>query len=98
MVGVSSIGIYAEPANPRRVNELRTEAERFAAGGDEEPAPVTDGANLGATALILAKASEQDDPVRTERIEQIRKSLEQGTYRVQEVLLKVAARIAKFLQ
>jgi len=98
MVGISGIGIYAEPANPRRVNNLRTEAERSAQGVDEESAPVTDGATLGAAALILAKANEQDDPLRMERLEQIRKSLEQGTYRVQEVLLKVAARIAKFVQ
>jgi len=97
MVGVSSIGIYAEPANPRRVNELRTEAERSAADATDESAPVADGVTLGPAALVLAKASEQDDPIRAERIEQIRKSLEQGTYRVQEVLLKVAARIARFV-
>jgi len=98
MVGISGIGIYAEPANPRRVNELRTKAEPLAAGVADEPAPLADGATLGTAALILAKASEQDDPIREQRIDQIRKSLEEGTYRLQEVLLKVAARIARFLQ
>ena len=98
MVGISGIGIYAEPANPRRVNELRTEAERSAADVADKPAPLADGVTLGTAALVLAKASEQDDPLRAERIAQIRKSLEQGTYRVQEVLLKVAARIARFVQ
>ncbi|HUW59910.1 MAG TPA: hypothetical protein VMZ06_02800 [Candidatus Bathyarchaeia archaeon] len=98
MVGISGIGIYAEPANPRRVNELRTEAEPPAAGVADEPAPLADGATLSAAALLLAKASEQDDPISEQRLEQIRKSLEQGTYRLQEVLLKVAARIARFIQ
>lgn len=98
MVGISGIGFYAEPANPRRVNDLRKEAEPLAAGLADEPAPPADGATLGAAAVFLSKATEQDDPISTERIEQIRQSLEQGTYRLQEVLLKVAARIAKFVQ
>lgn len=98
MVGVSGIGFYAEPANPRRVNELRTESDSPARGVTDEPAPSTDGATLGAAALLLAKASEQDDPIREQRIEQIRQSLEHGTHRLQEVLLKVAARIGNFVQ
>jgi anti-sigma28 factor (negative regulator of flagellin synthesis) len=98
MVGISGIGFYATPANPRRVNDLQADAQPSVASAAGEPALAADGATLGAAALFLSKAIEQDDPVDTARIEQIRKSLEQGTYRVQEVLLKVAARIAKFVQ
>ena len=97
MVGISGIGFYAEPANPRRVKGLQ-DTEYPAAGVADETQRAADGATLGAAALLLAKANEQDDQLSAQRIDQIRKSLEQGTYRVQEVLLKVAARIAKFVQ
>lgn len=95
MVGVSNIGFYAEPANPRRMNGLRAESGVAAT-------PVTalgeDAAEVGETARMLAKANEQEEKLQAERLEQIRQSLEQGTYRVQEVLLQVAARIAKVVQ
>jgi len=95
MVGVSNIGLYAEPANPRRMNGLRAENKPA-----PTPAPAVgeDAAEVSAVARLLAKANEQEDQLQAERLEQIRQSLEQGTYRVQEVLLQVAARIARFVE
>lgn len=98
MVGISGLDFYAEPANPRRVNKLENTAEPLPVGPADDGTTKADAATLGPAALFLAKAIEENDPISQERVEQIRKSLEQGTYRVQEVLLKVAARIAKFVQ
>jgi len=97
MVGIQGLGGIPEPANNRQ-----------AQGKDRPTAPVTpesadDGVSISneaaqaATAGNIIRQSGQADVIREERIEQAKQNIEEGIYRVQEVVLQVAARLSRFV-
>jgi hypothetical protein len=53
--------------------------------------------DASAAAKLVEAAKARSDEVRKERIEEARKQLEEGAYRIQQVVLVVAARVSKYL-
>ncbi len=96
MVGLREIGGIAESANPTPVVERKSPPP-------DKVATVRDGVKLSRDATELAalvgkiRESEQQDKVHADRVAGIRKALEKGTYRLQEVVLRVAARINRYI-
>ena len=97
MVGIQGIGEIPEPANSRQV-QGRSKSP------DSAPASATDGVQISQEAVEASQAGDlvartvDQSGVRHERIEQAKQNIEQGTYRIQEVVLQVADRLAQFVE
>ncbi len=99
MVGIHGIGEIPEPANTRQV-QGRSKSP------DSAPASATDGDGVQISQEAVEASQAADLVARTmdrsglrhERVEQAKQNIEQGTYRVQEVVLQVAARLAQFVE
>jgi len=96
MVGVEGIGRIPEPASPKR-------AQRHAGHSEAAPVAARDEMRLSPAAQdaadvarLLAEAERQAE-IRTERVAEVNASLERGTYKLQEVVLQVAARMSKYV-
>lgn len=50
-----------------------------------------------AVARIRARAEERQSEIREEKVQQAKQRIEEGTYRLQEVLLTVAGRLTKYV-
>ncbi len=98
MVGIYGLGGIAEPANTKAVQGSAKGTDLKAAD-----APAKDGLNLSPeaeqasdVAKFVAEAV-NDSEIRAEKIRQAQENIEQGTYRIQEVVLQVASRIANLV-
>ena len=96
MVGINGIGGFPEPVNTKQVSGPKAPALLA------QTQPV-DGVEISPEALNassrgqLVSRSETADKLRLERIAQAKENLEQGVYRIQEVVLQVADRIAQYV-
>ncbi len=93
MVGIQGIGGTSGPVNAKQVAS-RAKAQAAAA-------PPKDGIEISGEAQqasLVARFKElsQSDAIRQDRVAQAKQNLEQGVYRVQEVVLQVANRLAEF--
>ena len=97
MVGVQGIGSIPEPANPRRV---QGRASGFDAAGAEarDEVRISPTAQEAVSVARLLKEAERQAVVRAEHIAEVEASLERGTYKLQEVVLQVAARISRYVR
>lgn len=94
MVGVPGIGIISGPANPKRADG-RGRQVLFAEAKVQDQVLISDeGQEVSAAAQLVEKGSEGE--LREKRIAEVWESLEQSTYKLQEVVLQVAARIARY--
>mgnify|MGYP000955815425 CR=1 FL=1 len=97
MVGIFSIG-----GGPVRANDV----EQSQARGPRENPPVVKKAEVkGNDALSASEAaryanivSASENEVDEARVEQARRNIEEGIYRIQEVVQIVAARISKYIE
>lgn len=96
MVGIYGIGQLPEPANPRRVEERTKTAELSSAAVRDEVKISPEGQYSSMAARALATFKNESD-IRADRVAQVSKSIEQGSYRLQRVVLIAAARISKYL-
>ncbi len=96
MVGIQKVGGIPELANPQ-LKGLR--AEKL----EQSPNAVRDEFDVSSKALQASKAlgmfdeTQEERVRREERVTQVRDSLEKGLYKLQDVLLQVAARITKYV-
>ncbi len=97
MVGIQGIGEIPEPANSRQV-------QGRSKSSDSTPARATDGVRISEAAVkatevadLVARTVDQSG-LRHERIEQAKRNIEQGTYRIQEIVLRVADRLAQLVE
>ena len=94
MVGIQGISGIREPASAHPAEDRR----KAAVQRDEAP---HDGVEISPEAQRAAEAVQLlghvQSEVRAERIAEAKENLEQGTYRLQEVLLRVAARIGAYV-
>ena len=93
MVGIQGIGGTSGPVDAKQV------AGRAKA---QAAAPPKDGIEISSEAQqasLVARFRElsQSDAIREDRVAQAKQNLEQGVYRVQEVVLQVANRLAEFV-
>lgn len=96
MVGVQSIGGLPEPANPERVTE-RPQRGDTAEAAPHDAVSISPEARRAATVARVLTQSPVADEVRAERVAEVRKSIEQGAYRLQEVVLMLAARLSPYV-
>ena len=97
MVGIQGIGSVSGPVGAVHVQ-----------GRSKSPAPLTgpstDGLDISAQAAqaaasaTRAAAAEGQSEIREERVAEARQRIEEGTHRLQEVVLDVAARLSKFVE
>ena len=95
MVGIQGIGGTPDPANAKQVSD-RAKAQAAAAP------PAKDGIEISSEAqqasqVARFKELSPGDVIREDRVAQAKQNLEQGIYRVQEVLLQVANRLAAYV-
>lgn len=97
MAGIQGIPGIITPTGTDPVSDRpskRTEARTNS--GQLDRVSISSEAQDAADVAKLAAAS-KDSEVRQQRVEQARKSIEEGTYRVQSVVLMVAARVSQYL-
>ena len=98
MVGMEQIsGVYGQKAiNYPQFSESAGQVVTTA-----EPGQKADSINISQQAKEVSKAvrekSEEQIKAEQERIEQARKSIEDGAYRVQQVILQVASRMTRLV-
>ena len=89
IVGLTApVGSGPVGERPNRRDEVRTDS------GQQDHVSISSDAKDAAEAAKLAAAAEQ---VRAKTVEEARKSIEQGTYKLQSVVELVAARISPYL-
>lgn len=89
MVGIHGIGGPSDPVNPRQGPGRVKPAE-------VPSAAASDDVQISAEAAAVSAAG-KGSALRDERIERAKENIEQGVYRIQEVVLQVADRIAQFV-
>lgn len=100
MVGVERILGIPEPANPRRVgtSKERNSETATSAFDVKDSLSLSPAARDAATIASLVEKTKEQAAIDEKRVAQIRESLEKGTYKVQSVVLQVAARVAKYVK
>jgi len=97
MVGIYGINGLPEPATntPESTRGKRSQARAdVALSTGQDQVSLSPEAQQASTAVRLAEAAKaQSEEIRSERVAEARERLEQGTYRIQEVVLAVAARV-----
>ncbi len=93
MVGIQGIAGVPEPVGGARV-QGRSKAPEPSTG------PNTDGLDISSQAVQAAAAAATDGQIeiREERVAEARQRIEEGTHRLQEVVLAVASRLSKFVE
>jgi len=97
MVGVQGIGSIPEPANPRRAQQLAGGLDAADVEAHDEVRISPAGQEAASVARLLEEAERQAE-VRAEHIAEVKASLERGTYKLQEVVLQVAARVSRYVR
>jgi len=96
MITIQGIGGVPEPAGPKQTqNRDKTPPADTAVAGDG--VSISPEASQAATAGDIVRQTSQQSDVRQVKIEQARQNLEEGTYKVQEVVLQVAARLSQYI-
>ncbi len=96
MVGIHGISGIRQPVETKRADDRDKQVET-------QDMALRDGVEISQEAQRAAEAErllgqvEKTNEVRAERIAQAKENLEQGTYKVQEVVLQVAARISGYV-
>ena len=96
MIGVQGVGGVQEPNGPKPASGRPKQA-------DEPKAPSSDAASFSSAAELASVAesiiqkSAGTSETREAKVEQARRNLEEGTYKVQDVVRQVASRLTKFI-
>ena len=95
MVGIQGIAGVPEPVGGARVRG-RSNAPAPSIG------PSTDGIEISPQAAqasaAVPRATEGQNEIREERVAESRQRIEDGAYKLQEVVLHVAARLSRFVE
>ena len=96
MVGIQGIGKTPDTANPvwpsARVKETDTKETT-----PHDEARISSEARKALEAQRLLQNTKPESDVREKQITKVREAIEQGTYKVQQVLLQVAAHVSKYV-
>lgn len=96
MIGVQGVGGVQEPQGPKPASGRAKEAEETKATSSDDVS-FSSRAEKAAEADAVIQQSGQTSEVRQARIDEARHNIEQGTYKVQEVVQQVAARLTQFV-
>lgn len=95
MVGIQGIAGVPEPVGGNRV-QGRSKAPAPSTGPEPDGLQISPQAAKAATATQMAATDSQSE-IRQERVAEARQRLEEGTHRLQEVILDIATRLSKFV-
>lgn len=95
MVGIQGVHSGAEPAGPIPASGTQGRAAAQAA-----PPPASDGVAISPEAAVAQHAvrTQTESEIRQHLVEEAKQRIEQGAYRLQQVVLTVAARVSKFVE
>jgi len=101
MVGIYGITGIPEPATttpePARGKRPAVRADEASSVEQDQIVLSPEAHQASAAARFVEAAKARSEEIRAERITEARKQLEEGAYRIQEVVLAVAARVSQFL-
>ena len=93
MVGIQGIGGIPEPANNKQADG-RDKEVRVEASSPRDGLEISQQAQEASNAARLVNQAMRDSEIRAERVAEAKAKVEQGAYRVQEIILQVAARLS----
>ena len=94
MIGMQGVTGVGEPANARRAEERAPRPAAQAAATTDDDVQISPEAHRAVEVRRLLELTGAQSEIRAERVAEARQNLEQGTYRLQEVVLQAAARIS----
>jgi len=97
MAGILGITGIPEPANIIQPSGRDVRGTTDSAKKATDELSVSPEAKKAADAARLFGTTAQENEIRAEAVAKAQKSIEEGTYRVQQVVMIVAARVSKFL-
>jgi anti-sigma28 factor (negative regulator of flagellin synthesis) len=99
MVGVERILGIPELASPKRVGVSRNCSGETATAthNSQDTLSLSPAARDAATIAGLIEKTKEQDGIDDKRVAEVRESLEKGTYKLQSVVLEIAARVAKYV-
>ena len=97
MVGIQGIAGVPEPVGGARVRG-RSNAPAPSIGPSTDGIEISPQAAQASAAATRATATDGQSEVRLERVVAARQRIEEGAYRLQKVVLEVAARLSKFVE
>lgn len=96
MIGIQGIGNVPELTGPKQTAGRAKEAENAKVPSADDVL-ISPAAERAADADIILQQSGEMSDARQQRIEEARKNIEEGTYKVQDVVRQVAARLTQFV-
>ena len=96
MIGVQGVGGVQEPQGPKPASGRAKQTEETR-GPSSDDVSFSSQAEKAALADAIIQQSGQTSEVRQAKIDEARRNIEEGTYKVQEVVQQVAARLAQFV-
>ena len=96
MIGIQGIGNVPEPTGPKQTPGRAKETEN-AKKPSADDVLISSAAERAADADIILQQSGEMSDARQQRIEEARRNIEEGTYKVQDVVRQVAARLTQFV-
>lgn len=97
MIGIQGIGGVQEPSGSKPATGRSKESEKANAPASPDGVSISaEGEKAFEAGTILHQSGEMSD-VRTVKIERARENLENGTYKVQDVVRQVASRLTKYV-
>ena len=97
MVGIQGIAGVPEPVGGNRV-QGRSKAPAPSTGPEPDGLQISPQAAKAAAAATQVASTDSQSEIRQERVTEARQRLEEGTHRLQEVILDVASRLSKFVE
>jgi len=99
MVGIQGIGAAPDPANTKQANGSgKRESVRTSLAVTRDDVTITEEAREAAErARMTAAANANAEAIRAEQVARAKQSIEQGTYKIVDVVRVVAQRISRFV-
>lgn len=97
MVTLFGIGNIPGPRIPAQVRDKEHETHKSSAAPLDNLDISPKAYEVASIAELSQKISDPSEAIRAERVAQAKENVQQGAYKVQEVVLKVAARVDRYL-
>lgn len=98
MIGIQGISAIQEPNGPKSSGPGRAkDAEKPIVTSNQDGVTISPEAEKAAEAKSVVSDAAAANELRQERIEQAKERIEEGTYKVQDVVRQVASRLTRFV-
>ncbi|MBN4046763.1 flagellar biosynthesis anti-sigma factor FlgM [bacterium AH-315-P07] len=97
MIGVQGFGAVQEPTGPKHGPGRAKESDKTTNNPEPDGVSFSAEAEQVAETTSVAADSGIGNQIRQERVERAKESIEEGTYKIQDVVRQVASRLTKFV-